>query len=280
MKEEDIIQYYDHCEVDYRIFWDLNHSHAMHAGYWDQHTKNLRDALRRENEVLAEIANIKMGDRVLDAGCGVGGSSIFLAKKYSCEVVGITLSEKQVQTARRKARAAYTMPLPSFQKMDYTCTSFQNESFDVVWCLESACHAESKEALVKEASRLLKKGGRLIVADGFFVEGEYSSKECALMQRWLKGWGVTELETVKTFENHLLKHHFNSITFRNITSNVIPSARRLYLYSLPGVFLSKMGEWMRLRTNTQTENLQGARCHYQTLRKGLWLYGIFCAVKK
>lgn len=102
-KHKTIIDYYENCETDYRLLWDLNHSHAMHAGYWDQTTHTLREALQRENEVLADLVRINAEDRVLDAGCGVGGSSMYLAQHRGCEVTGITLSEKQVQLATETA---------------------------------------------------------------------------------------------------------------------------------------------------------------------------------
>ncbi|MBA3721814.1 MAG: methyltransferase domain-containing protein [Parachlamydiaceae bacterium] len=280
MIREEIIQYYDKCESDYRLLWDLDHSHAMHAGFWDENTRTLRDALRRENEVLAEIAQITAEDRVLDAGCGVGGSSIFLAKYYACQVDAITLSEKQVKTATHKAEAAGVDSNVTFSVMDYTSTTFSDKSFDVVWGVESICHAQNKGAFIKEAARVLKPGGRLIVADGFATHVNNKGKEHYLMQRWLRGWGVSALETVESFENELIKENFEEITFRDITQNVWPSAKRLYLYSLPAIVLSKMGECAGFRTKAQTENLQSARCQYEALKKKLWLYGIFCAVKR
>ena len=74
-----VVRYYERCETDYRWLWDLDRSLAMHVGIWDAHTRTLREALARQNEILAEHAAIGAGDRVLDAGCGVGGSAIFLA---------------------------------------------------------------------------------------------------------------------------------------------------------------------------------------------------------
>jgi len=280
MKRKDIVHYYDNCESDYRLLWDLDYSHAMHAGYWDETTKTLRDALQRENEILAKIAGIKSGERVLDAGCGVGGSSIFLSQCYSCEVVGITLCEKQVMAARSNAQKAGIASSVSFEIMDYSQTSFEDQSFDVIWGIESICHASNKEAFIKEAARLLKKGGRLVIADGFSAHKSYDIHDNHLMNRWLKGWGVDELETVKGFESHLTKYAFKNILFRNITSHVWPSARKLYLYSWPGIILSTLGQWFGLRNRTQTENLYGAKCHYQALKKGLWHYGIFYAEKE
>ncbi len=149
MRKEQIIDYYDTCESDYRLLWDLDYSHAMHAGYWDESTRSLREALKRENEILAEIVGIKKGEHVLDAGCGVGGSAIFLAQTFECQVVGITLSEKQVQAACLKANQAGVKDRVTFKVMDYTCTDFPSESFDIIWGIESICHANNKLTLRK-----------------------------------------------------------------------------------------------------------------------------------
>lgn len=279
MQREEIIHYYDTCESDYRLFWDLDQSLAMHAGYWDSQTKTLRDALRRENEVLAEWGEVQKRDRVLDAGCGVGGSSIFLAQHYQCEVVGITLSEKQAKRASQEAERVHVSPQLSFLVMDYTCTTFPSESFDVVWAIESVCHVEDKRLFIQEAFRLLKPGGRLIVADGFAWKPAHSEKEHHQMKSWLKGWGVTSLDTSQHFQACLEQIGFEEIKFKDITSHVLPSSKKLYVYSWLTLSLSKLAELIGWRTRTQTENLYSARCQYATLKKGLWQYGVFLAKK-
>lgn len=275
MHKEAIIHYYETCENDYRLLWDLDHSRAMHAGFWDETTKSLRDALRRENEVLAQMADIKSTDKILDAGCGVGGSAIYLAQHYGCKVVGVTLSDHQVRKARQYALDANLTDLVSFHVMDYQRTSFPDQSFDVIWGIESICHAPDKRAFVKEAARLLKPGGRIIIADGFALQNHYEQQDLALMQRWLRGWGVDSLETASNFHAYLKENRFQDILFQDVTQRVWPSAKRLYLYSWPAIILSKLGEWFSLRTKIQTENLFSARCQYMALKKGLWYYGIF-----
>lgn len=278
-RQDAIVQYYETCEADYRLLWDLNHSLAMHAGYWDSKTKSLRDALRRENEILAERAQIRPGQRVLDAGCGVGGSAIFLARHYQCEVVGITLSSKQVDVATANAAKASVRPCPQFYQMDYTATSFPAASFDVVWAIESVCHAPNKRLFIQESARLLRPGGTLILADGFANQDSYQGQEATQMSRWLKGWGVESLTTVHSFTQDLKESGFQDIQFQDVTQNVLPSSKRLYWYSWPACFGSKVGEWLGYRTPLQTENIHGARCQYQTLKQGLWLYGIIQAKK-
>lgn len=278
-KTQTIVEYYDNCETDYRLFWDLDRSLAMHAGYWDNTTKTLNDALRRENEVLAEMAQIKKSDRVLDAGCGVGGSSLFLARKIGCPVVGISLSDKQIAKANNLASKESFTNTPEFLVMDFTKTSFPSSSFDVIWGIESVCHAANKDAFIREAHRLLKPGGRLIVADGFGQDSTLNKSERRHMSYWLNGWGVDALESVPTFQKHLETQGFQQITYRNITENVMPSSKRLYYISFPALVYSKLGEWTGLRKKIQTDNIWGAYYQYTTLKKNLWEYGIFMASK-
>lgn len=277
MPDDRIVGYYDHCEADYRLFWDLNHSHAMHAGFWDETTRTLRQALKRENEVLAELAGIKEGEHVLDAGCGVGGSSIFLAKTCRCHVLGITLSAKQVHTATRNAIQEGVQENAVFQLRDYTSTGLPSHSYDVVWAIESICHAKEKRLFIKEAMRLLKPGGRLILADGFAAENQGNPDDRLRMKIWLEGWGVESLDQAATFKSGLEEEGFVNIQFHDITKHVIPSSQRLYWLSWPAIPLSKAGEWLGLRHPSQTANLLSAKCQYLTLKKGLWVYGIFYA---
>ena len=95
-----IVDYYRDTENAYRDSWDLDNSLAIHYGYSDKQAVTFRQSLLRMNEVLIETADIRKPDKVLDAGCGVGGSAIFIARETRCTVTGISLSEKQVEQAR------------------------------------------------------------------------------------------------------------------------------------------------------------------------------------
>ena len=99
--QQAIARYYRECWLDYRFFWINRKNLGMHFGYWDQTTRTHAQSLLRTNEVMAEAVKIGPGDRVLDAGCGVGGSSIWLASERGATVVGVNVSPEQVGHARR-----------------------------------------------------------------------------------------------------------------------------------------------------------------------------------
>jgi tocopherol O-methyltransferase len=178
MDKQAIATWYDESSPLYRYFWYLNSdSIALHYGFWEKKTKRIGEALQNTNRVMAEQVNITTDDRVLDAGCGIGGSVLWLAKNKQAEVVGISISAKQIEKAKILAKQAKVDHLVSFSVTDYLHTEFPEESFDVVWAIESVCHAEKKEDFLKEAYIVLKKGGRIIIADGFIRREPKTERE-------------------------------------------------------------------------------------------------------
>src|SRR5215213_3712833 len=127
-----IIAYYDKTWLDYRILWLNRRTLSVHFGYTDATTRGHADALLNMNRVLADRAGIHPGMRVLDAGCGVGGSSIWLAQSRGASVIGITPVASQVARARRFAAARRLGDQVRFEQADYTDTPFPDASFDVV----------------------------------------------------------------------------------------------------------------------------------------------------
>jgi len=102
----------------------------------------------------------------------VGGAAVFLARSFGCRVHGITLSARQVETCRRNAARYGVDHLTHFDRRDYLATGIADESFDVVWAVESVCYAFDKADFLREAIRLLRPGGRLVLADAISLADE------------------------------------------------------------------------------------------------------------
>lgn len=269
--------YYDETWLDYRMLWLNPQNRAIHFGYWEKHTRSHAQSLLAMNRVLANSLGIRSGQRILDAGCGVGGSAIWLAKTYNVEVVGITPVAGQVARAHRYAHEQGVADQVSFEQQDYTHTTFPDASFDVVWAMESLCHAPEKRLVLAEARRLLRPGGRLGMVEYMRTRRPHASAGEALLHNWLSGWAIPDLATAAEWLEWTQDVGLHSIQVIDLTPNVKPSLRRLYWLAVltwPVAFpLHAVG----LRSEMQYGNIQGAFDQYRALRRGLWFYALLTA---
>ncbi len=276
-----IKEYYVSCENAYRDFWDLEHSGSMCLGFWKKGTKNLREALAYQNEVMADKVGITGHDRVLDAGCGVGGSAVFLAKRVGCKVTGITLVEDQVQKATAYASRNAVNQLVDFQRQDYTNTNFPDASFDVVWGVESICYAEPKTAFIDEAFRLLKPGGRLIIAENLATKEEMTPSERSdLYDNGFKLCMVNSLDTADQYRSNLSAAGFEQVSIDDVTELIRPSINRLHLGYYPATAYNKVKNLLgRNFSPVQLGNTKMLYYLHKSLKQKLWEYGLIYAQK-
>lgn len=108
--------------------------------------------------------------KMLDIGCGFGGPSIYLAKKYSVDITGIDpvkhILDKATKIADQQQLAT---------KLTYVWTPqlpypFADETFDIAFSKEALLHSREKEAVIKEIFRVLKPGGQVVILDWVFSE--------------------------------------------------------------------------------------------------------------
>jgi tocopherol O-methyltransferase len=274
-----IIKYYSESENAYKDTWNLNESLSIHYGYWDKKVRNFHESLWRMNEILSEKAQIKKSDKVLDAGCGIGGSSIWLAKNIQCTVTGISISEKQINNAQNLAFKNNVNELVKFEQMNYCKTDFEDESFDIVWALESVCYAENKLDFIKEAFRILKPNGRLILADG--MVNQIKNNNHPIVRKWLDGWVVNYLETPENWKKYALNTGFRYFEYNDITPFIQHSSKRLLLYSIAGYVWAMYRKYIVRKpfTELQLNNTKGAWYQYWGLKRKLWNYGLFITHK-
>ncbi len=277
--QRDIAEYYNTTQVHYRKMWGLDRHFALHYGLWDDDTKSFGEALKNTNEYLLNKAEIKSTNRVLDAGCGVGGSSFYIHDSVGATVDGITLSELQISTASEQAKKKNVSDKVRFQIMDFTNTSFPDGSFDVIWACESVCHAEDKSAFVKESYRLLKPNGRLIICD-FFKKNHAQKDSNNWIKKWGNTWAVSDFATVNDFEDFIKQEGFSQQEFTNLTTKIKKSAVRLYRAYLLGVIPSNI--YNVLFPNVSRFAKIHFKCgyyQYKALKENLWEYGVILARK-
>jgi len=276
---ESIDRYYDQTWLDYRFVWLSGRNLAFHFGHYGDRGRTHAEALVNANRVLAERAEIRPGERVLDAGCGVGGSAFWLALQRGAEVVGLTRVAGQVRQARSLAAGRDLGRPPIFLQADYTAPPFRSGTFDVVWALESLCHAADKGAFYREAARVLRPGGRLVLAEYMLTEEPQDEVARQMVREWLAGWAMPNLATPSQHREYARAAGFQAPLFEDATATVERSLRRLYRIATLTYPLALTARGLRLRSAVQHGNVIAAIRQYQALRRGHWVYGILCAVR-
>ena len=274
---DDIRSYYTHSAFDYRVAWMNGQNLAMHFGYQEDNTTGHSASLMNATEVIADIAQVREGDRVLDAGCGLGGGSLWLAKNRAARVIGIALGADQVKIARAEARRRSVSRRPQFLVADFTNLPFCERRFDVVWAQESLCHAMDKFAFFSEAARVLTSGGRLVVADFMLRRRLTNGSEQKLIEEWFDGWKLPGLWTAGEHANAAHAAGFSDVHIRDVTRYTLPSHRRLYQRARRAMPLAALLRLAGFRNRILNGNFVAALRQYQTLRKDCWFYGILSA---
>ncbi len=277
---QQVIEYFDQTHDDYRRLWGIDRHLGLHCGFFDETHKRHDAAVLNMNRVLAETARISPGDRVLDAGCGIGGSAIWLTENISdVHVTGVNINEMQIAMAANHARQRDVQSRVQFRVADFSRTGFDDQTFDVVWALESMCYTDDKQVFLDEAYRILKPGGRLVIADGFLTREDLDPRERRIVDRWSRGWAIPNVLTIRRFQQHLGEAGFREDHFRDVTRHVTPSSRRIYVASLLFYPLGLLLYWTGQRTEIQTRGIASGYYQFLARKTGLGVYGICCARK-
>lgn len=260
----------------------MDHNRQLNLGLWEKGCKNLSQALFNLNTQIGKLAEIKSGDKVLDAGCGVGGTAIFLAKNFNCDVVGVSITPRQVDLARKNAKEEGVDEKIEFKVANFSNTPFEDESFDVIIGIESICYAEPKSDFLKEAKRLLKPGGRLVLAENLQGKENLNAKEVEILYtKGFNGCKVKSLDTEAAYRSNLSELDFESVECIDKSKEVRPSIVRLRRF----FYLAwAYNQWHRLigRPFSETQEANTTMCYYllSGLDRGLWKYGLIKAKKK
>ena len=117
---------------------------------------------------IAQLAQLQPHHKILDVGCGLGGSARYIANEYGCSVVGIDLTDEYVDVAKKLTEFVKLSDKVSFKQGSAVELPFPSENFDIVWTEHTQMNIADKEKFYGEISRVLKPKGKLVFHDVFF----------------------------------------------------------------------------------------------------------------
>jgi cyclopropane-fatty-acyl-phospholipid synthase len=172
--EEDIERTNTHYDLPAEFFVTFT------GGRWHNYSCNLWDGATTETEsqerkldLLAELMQLRPGQRVLDVGSGWGGSLVYLTKRYGVRGIGISLSPSQCAYAKERAEREQV-------EVDFRVCHWRDfegaEPFDVVYSDEVVCHFKDLGAYFAKVKSLLKPGGRMLNKELHLTSSKYFRK--------------------------------------------------------------------------------------------------------
>jgi tocopherol O-methyltransferase len=225
----EISRYFDRHQIIYTLFWSRT---SLHCGFWLENTKRLAEAIINTDRFIVDSLAIDSTDKVLDAGCGVGGTCIYIAETTGSQVEGITVSDVQLKIAKKRASKSPASNLLNFSKQDFTQTNFKDNSFSKLFGIESICYAHKKIDFLKEAHRIMVPGGKIVIVDLFLTKEDLNAQEMKIYKNTIEGCAVPNLSTKADFQRSLEQAGFNSIQFHDMTSYIKRSSHKLYYRAL------------------------------------------------
>ena len=221
--ERSVEQYYDQATQDFYINgWNPDH---IHFGLFEPgerpeegeplaRSAGLARAVERMVDVTVAPAQLRARDHVVDAGCGVAGTVIHLAKTHDCTVTGINICRKQLDIAGARVRDA---GLGERVRLAYAdCSTrlpFADESIDVVVNIESACHYSDRGRFLQEVARILRPGGRIVAMDWLARDGLTAEQYEQFIQPVCESWFLSGLESPFSYTAKLREAGLSLVEF-------------------------------------------------------------------
>jgi tocopherol O-methyltransferase len=210
---EKIREHYDVASPYYTKLWGTH----LHHGYYETNLETKEEAAENLVRLLAGRAGIVRGARILDVGCGVGGSALWLAENLDCAVTGISISPVQIEMA---VAAAENLPRnrPVFLVDDANRMSVRG-SFDAVWAIESLSHLSDRAAFFRKATELLAPGGKICEA-AWLKDERLTARDEEKYIRPIEEGMLVSLPDLAEYKRHMDDNRLRLLYYEDISRSV------------------------------------------------------------
>lgn len=194
---------------------------CIHFGYFDNPAERLAigAATDRLTSLVAERLSLGPGQRILDVGCGTGKPAAQIASAAGARVLGISISNRQIELAQAQYGTTRQPGQVCFQFANAMDMPFADGSFDGAYAIESLFHMDDKATALAHIGHTLRPGGRLVIAD-FFLDEPLAGSDADILTQFCQLCQAPPLCTAREYRDLLQQAGFEVIEFTDIRNNV------------------------------------------------------------
>jgi len=250
----DIKQFYNEATADYR-FWSKNFN--MHYGYctFGRTLPFLRETMLQEmnRQIMIRLNLPSQEAQVLDLGCGMGATMKYLLQNHSTlKATGVTISDFQV----KNGNILLSQLNGKIKKENFLNTSTPDNSQNGVTAIESLCHSGHSKKALNEAFRVLKPGGRFVMADAFRKTNQLCPTAKYAYDEICRDWSLSGIGNIKRVEQDLKDIGFTSVKVEDVSWRVALSVFHALLV-IPVFVFSKWLKGKKVK-NESWKNMKGS----------------------
>lgn len=271
-----VANYFDKTLPLYAKWWSSRH---LHYGFWEKDTKDITEALENTIKFVINCLEVKNGDFILDMGCGTGGTCLYLASKFSVNVFGVNISVKQLKLAKKLVHSSMAASKIRFLHQDFINTQFPDNYFKNIVAIESVCHSLFKKKFLQESYRLLKKGGKIVISDGFINNMVLEEKRQQNLLDDIKTWAITSLDTIQDFTNKMRDSGFRNIQYFDKKSAISKTIWLIHRKGKKAYPVSYLLSKLKIIPKTWHDHTIGAYRQKKWFDNNILTYGVFVAQK-